>query len=145
MRIGRDWTVKHKLAVKTHTRPYFSKRRSNFDTSKVAKRIEKFLAVISIKEDGSLEDHCLKYRIKSAIDSLTCQIGGSWGDIDEDLETLRVMRVVLSDLDRVEVERSQHDQGFFEMLKANDKLRRLASLELFDCFNRQMTLKINNE
>ena len=64
-------------------------------------------------------------------------------DLGEDLETLRFMKKILADVGEVTVTRTTHDQGFLNMLKANDNLRRLAGMELYDNYNRRMTVTMN--
>jgi hypothetical protein len=97
---------------------------------------------MDIEEDGSLKNHESERQIKSVVDSLTQQIGGGAADIDANLETLRFMKMMLKDVGAVEVGRSRHDQGFLEMLLKDKRLRRLAGFDVFDGFNRQMTVEV---
>ena len=84
-------TVKHRMGLRTFTRPDRSVRRCDFDVDRVAKQIEKFQEIVRINQDGGHDDHVLRSQIEVAIDSLTRQIGGREADIDEDLEVLRLM------------------------------------------------------
>ena len=79
------------------------------------------------------------------MEALTRQVGGKPADLDLDLETLRFMKRMLADVGEVTVSRTSHDQGFLKMLKANRKLMKLAGIELFDKFNRRMTVTMNEE
>ena len=74
--------------------------------------------------------------------ALTRQIGGTAADIDRDLETLRLIKIMLMQKDAVKVGRSRHDKGFLEMLMQNPSLRKLGGFELFDSFNRRLTMTV---
>ena len=104
--------------------------------------MEKLLDIMDIEEDGGLKNHESERQIKSVVDTLTEQIGGGAADIDANLETLRFMKMMLMDVGAVKVGRSRHDQGFLEMLLMDKKLRRLAGFDVFDGFNRQMTVEV---
>ena len=54
------------------------------------------------------------------------------------------MKDILVDVEAVKIERTTHDQGFLDLLRWNEKLRRLAGFELFDVFNRKMTVTIGD-
>ena len=49
---------------------------------------------------------------------------------------MRDMKSMLADADGVTVARTRQDEGFCDMLKADDRLMRLAGIQLFDKINR---------
>ena len=63
-------------------------------------------------------------------------------ELDDDLEKIRFMKSMLRNSGEVTIERTAHDVGFLKMLRWDERLRRLAGFELFDDFNRKMTVTI---
>ena len=53
------------------------------------------------------------------VDTLALHIGGRTADIDGDLKTLRFLKMMLVDVDKVVVAKSQHDENFTKMLNTN--------------------------